>query len=131
MGDENRRDAKRYEVWFPLEVHEDEGRRFVAISHDMSEKGIRVATADPLEAGQTVRLTFTLSGRGGAEQTVEGVILRVEPKGGEPHLWRYQAAIQFDTPHGGIEDLLAELSQELPWATRSNATKSDGSNSDD
>ena len=113
---DNRRDATRYSVWFPLEVREDEDRRVVAITRDMSERGIRIATAERLEIGQSVRLTFTLEATGGTEQTVEGVIVRVEPQGGGPNLWRYQAAIRFDDSHPDLENLLADLADELPWA---------------
>jgi hypothetical protein len=109
----NRRNATRYELWFPLELQAESSIRTVAISHDMSEKGLLVATPHAMAVGAEVRVTFKLPGPVAIEHVLEGVIVRVEqPEAATRDLWRYRVAIEFDERIPGLETVLRVLADD-------------------
>jgi len=110
MVDDKRRSARRFEVWFPLEIESETTTREVAISRDVSQKGILLATPSRVAVGAEVRVKFTLSDPDPVEHEVEGVIVRVERNDQDPHaLWRYKVAVQFDDELPDLENALAIL----------------------
>jgi hypothetical protein len=109
---ENRRNAQRYEVWFPLDVKTERSERTVAITQDVSEKGMLVATPSKLSVGAEVRVSFKLPGPVEIEHVLEGVIVRVEKNDYDRReLWRYRVAIEFDDPLPELETVLKHLSE--------------------
>jgi len=108
MADEIRRGARRFEVWFPIEIESETTDRDVAISKDVSPKGILLATPTRVEVGAEVKIRFTLSSPKPVEHVVEGVIVRVERKHKQAEdIWRYQVAVQFDQEIPELEEALA------------------------
>lgn len=108
---QNRRNAHRYEVWFPLDVQSERSERTVAITQDVSGKGMLVATPSKLSVGSEVRVKFKLPGPVEIEHELEGVIVRVEKNDYDRReLWRYRVAIEFDDPRPELETVLKLLS---------------------
>jgi len=104
------RNARRYDVWFPLEIEAETSDPQIAVSKDVSKKGILVATPSKVAVGADVRVTFKLPGLVPIEHELEGVIVRVDRNEGDPRtMWRYQVAIQFDDAMPGLETALAIL----------------------
>lgn len=113
MSEDERRTAGRYEVWFPMELSGETIHGPIAVSRDLSEKGILVASTDKPEVGADVKVTFRLPGKDKTQYTVEGVIVRVERNREDPKgLWRYQIAVQFDEPRPEFESTLERLCDE-------------------
>jgi hypothetical protein len=106
----NNRGAQRYDVWFPLEIESEMADPQIAVSKDVSKKGILVATPSKVAVGADVRVTFKLPGLVPIEHELEGVIVRVDRNSSDPRaMWRYQVAIQFDDTIPGLETALAIL----------------------
>lgn len=105
MTDE-RRKGERFALWFPMKLDSDDAQVGVAVSRNVSDRGVLMATADDLTVGSTVNVTFQPA-RDAEERTVEGVIVRCEENVDDRDgLWPYRVAVQFDEP-------LTELQTEL------------------
>lgn len=114
MSDDDKRRAARHDVWFPLEIESETTTRQVAVSKDVSQKGILVAMPTKVEVGADVKVTFKLPGLVPIEHELEGVIVRVDRNMDDPRaIWRYQVAIQFDDEMPGLETALSVLKRDL------------------
>lgn len=107
MADERRKHT-RYALWFPVRVLAGDRPEALAVSRDASEVGIRISAATKIEVGERVTLAFSVPPNG-AEQRVEGTILRMEPNTDDPNgLWPFRVTIGFDGPVPGLEELLKD-----------------------
>jgi hypothetical protein len=114
MSGRDKRGAARFDVWFPLEIESETTTRQIAVSKDVSQKGILVAMPSKVEVGAEVKVTFKLPGLVPIEHELEGVIVRVERNADDPKaMWRYQVAIQFDDEMPGLETALTVLKRTL------------------
>lgn len=109
------REKQRFTVWFPMKVHADE-EEGVAVSRNVSEKGILMAAARNLEVGKPITVTFRLSAVDAGERTVVGRIVRCEPNSDDPDgLWPYRVAVQFEEKVDDLENTLRKLANKLPF----------------
>lgn len=89
---EDRRAAPRQEAYISAALETPQGRTTIAITRDISTRGLLLLTRAPLEVGDVVKLTAAV---GEAQHALSGKVVRVEPL--ELHeLWRYKAAIAVD-----------------------------------
>lgn len=102
------RRAQRYTVWLPVRIADlEEG---VAISHNVSGRGMLLVTAATLEVGATVRVVVRIPPDGGKETEIHGHVVRVEPNKDDPDgIWPHQMAVEFDQPVAEVEDALRSL----------------------
>ncbi|MCB9593626.1 MAG: PilZ domain-containing protein [Sandaracinaceae bacterium] len=109
---DDRRASERYPVWFPITVVTDDGEEGTAITYDASVNGILMACAGSLAVGSHVTLKFTLSSEG-SERRVGATIVRAQEQTEDAGPWRYQLAVEYDTPHPDLEGLIkAEAAQD-------------------
>lgn len=109
------REKQRFTVWFPMKV-QAENEEAVAVSRNVSEKGILMASARNLEVGKPITVTFRLSAAEGGERTVVGRIVRCEPNSEDPDgLWPYRVAVEFEEKIEDLETTLQKLSDKLPF----------------
>jgi hypothetical protein len=103
------RRTSRYEVWLPVKVGElADG---MAISHNVSGRGMLLVTARTLEVGASVQVVVSLPPDGETEKHLHGRVVRVEENTDDPHgLWPHRLAVEFDEPVADLEQALAELS---------------------
>ena len=103
---EDRRAAPRQQAHVSAGLETAKGRSTIAITRDISARGLLVLTRAELAVGELVKLTVSLAGGPG---TLSGKVVRVEDL--EDHeLWRYKAAITVDEG----DPVLAQLRATLP-----------------
>jgi hypothetical protein len=103
---EDRRAAPRQQAHVSAGLETAQGRSTIAITRDISTRGLLLLTRAALEVGEVVKLTVALGNGAG---TLAGKVVRVEDL--EDHeLWRYKAAI---TVEDG-DPVLAQLRAALP-----------------
>lgn len=108
---EDRRAAPRQEAYLSAALENAQGRSTIAITRDISTRGLLLLTRLPLAVGEVVKLTATV---GESQHTLSGVVVRVEPF--EAHeLWRHKAAIAVE----GADPALAALHDALTGPSRS------------
>ena len=108
---EERRSAKRFTLWFPLQITGD-GEVIIGISRDISKTGVMmVAAAEPV-IGERVTIMLRLPGDELPEREVIGKIVRVEENADDTEgLWRHKVAVAFTDPLDDLEPLLADVSR--------------------
>lgn len=105
---EERRRAKRYVLWIPVQVTSGPEARMLAVSRNVSWSGVLVIAAAHLEVGAKVTLSLSMPDED--ERTVEGEIVRVEPNEEDPDgLWRHRLAVRFDAPQPELEEAFDRL----------------------
>ncbi len=110
------REKERFTVWFPMKIQPEEDTEAVAVSRNVSGKGVLMASARELETGKPIRVTFRLGGVEEPERTVEGRIVRSEPNSDDPDgLWPYRVAVQFEEPLEDLEAVLRDLAGKQPF----------------
>jgi len=98
---EERRSTPRQEAYVPATLETLQGRQAIAITRDISSKGLSILTRLDLAVGDAVKLTVTLAG---SERTLSGKVVRREEL--ESHeLWRHKLALIVD----GADPVLAQL----------------------
>jgi hypothetical protein len=113
MGEDSR-EKQRFTVWFPMKLETPDEPHGVAVSRNVSGKGLLMATADELDIGKPVTVTFRLSGDA-PERTVQGTIVRSEVNSDDPDgLWPYRVAVQFAETLDELEPTLRDLSEKQP-----------------
>lgn len=106
MGGQERRAHERFVVWFPVSMSDDAGEGF-AVSKNISQTGILVATGDRLEVGAKVQLQFRVLPVDDSPRTLEGTIVRTMTNDEDPHgAWPFKVAIEFAGVAPEIEALL-------------------------
>ena len=76
--------AKRYQVWFPMSFDSPERKDGMAVSRNLSNSGVLMATASELSVGAVVTVTFNLTLKDTSERTVQGRIVRVQTNAADP-----------------------------------------------
>jgi hypothetical protein len=101
MTDE-RRVARRYVLWLPVQVEAGTETRMLAVSRNISWSGALMIAGANLSVGERVSLTLQMPGVA-EDRQLTGEIVRVEPNEEDPDgLWRFRLAVRFDEP---VEDL--------------------------
>lgn len=103
---EDRRAAPRQQAHVSAALETAQGRSTIAITRDISTRGLLLLTRAALEVGEVVKLTVAL---GDGPGTLSGKVVRVEDLDGH-ELWRYKAAITVDDG----DPVLARLHAALP-----------------
>lgn len=102
------RKAQRYTVWLPVRIPELEAG--MAVSHNVSGRGMLVVTATTLEVGANVHVVVNLPPEGVEERELTGKVVRVEANEEDPEgLWPHRVAVEFDEPSAEIERTLTQL----------------------
>ncbi|MBI4705722.1 MAG: PilZ domain-containing protein [Deltaproteobacteria bacterium] len=105
-----RRRARRYTVWFPMQIDGGRSSDRLAVSQNVSATGVLVATAARLEVGERASLTFQMTRQDPKERIVRGRIARVERnQDDEDGMWPYFVAVQFDSPAPDLQPLLQQI----------------------
>ena len=82
-------------------------REHLAISRDVSSRGIQLSAARNLEPGSRVTITFRVLPDDASVRYVEGTVVRVEENSDDPDgLWPLRIAVEFDQE---VPDLEAQL----------------------
>jgi hypothetical protein len=106
---DERRDGQRFHVWFPVQFEAGTRRGRIAVSHDVSARGILLSAATDLEPGAEVSITFRVLPDDPEDRTVRGRVVRVEPNADDPDgLWPLRVAVEFDQPEPDLERQLAD-----------------------
>ncbi len=108
---EDRRAAPRQPAHVSAALETAQGRSTIAITRDISTRGLLLLTRAALEVGELIKLTVAL---GDGPGTLSGKVVRVEALEGH-ELWRYKAAITVD----GGDPVLARLHAALNEPARS------------
>lgn len=109
---EERRKGERLSLWFPMKLDDPKGTEAVAVSRNISERGVLIATASDLAEGTRVTATFRPSPEA-TERQVEGVIVRCEDNDRDPDgLWPFRVAIEFSDPLPDLAEELRTLSED-------------------
>lgn len=86
-----------------------------AVSRNMSQRGLLMATARELDVDGTITLVFRMSLDDPEEHRIQGRIVRSEPNAEDPAgLWPYWVAVEFDEDTPELESLIREASDRLP-----------------
>jgi hypothetical protein len=110
-----RRSDARYALWLPVRV--DALEEGVAVSHNISTRGLLLVTASTVAIGAPISVTFRIPADAPHERTVIGHVIRVERNEADPlGLWPHRMAIQFDEPVPELEPMLEEA--ESPVSIR-------------
>ena len=107
MTDE-RRSAKRHTLWIPVQVKASEEVHMLAVSRNISWKGVLVIVGASVEVGERVQLTLQVPGEDDLE--IGGEIVRSEVNEDDPDgLWRHLLAIRFDREVHSLESAFERL----------------------
>jgi hypothetical protein len=107
---EDRRAAPRQEAYVSAALETPAGRTTIAITRDISARGLLLLTRAALEVGEVVKLTVP---RGDAQETLSGTVVRTEPLDGH-ELWRHKVAITVAEGDPVFAGLHAALSEAKP-----------------
>jgi hypothetical protein len=111
---EERRGAKRYVLWIPVQLTSGTEVQMLAVSRNISFSGALVIAGASLELGQKVELTLTVPG-GPGEKKLIGEIVRVETNEDDPEgLWRYRLAVKFAEEVPELESAFESLEHKAP-----------------
>ena len=107
---EDRRAAPRHEAYVSAALETPEGRSTIAITRDMSARGLLILTRLAVQVGDVVKLRVALDG---AERTLSGKVVRVESL--EAHeLWRQKVALAVEGDDPTLAQLEAKLAEDKP-----------------
>jgi hypothetical protein len=104
-----RRDGDRYQAWFPVQFTAGTLRDHLAVSRDVSSRGIQLSAATDLEPGSRVTISFRVMPDDEEVRFVEGKVVRVEDNTDDPDgLWPLRIAVEFDEPIPDLDKQLAK-----------------------
>jgi hypothetical protein len=93
---EERRGARRYVLWIPVQVKSGPDIQLLAVSRNVSGSGALLIAGASLDVGGRVELTLSVPGAP-EDRQLGGEIVRVETNEDDPDgLWRYRLAVRFD-----------------------------------
>jgi len=102
-----RRSDERYALWLPVRV--EALKEGMAVSHNISRRGLLMVTASTVEVGALISVTFRIPPDAPEERTVVGHVIRVERNEADPMgLWPHRMAVRFDEPVPELVPLLEE-----------------------
>ncbi len=108
MSDE-RRGARRYVLWIPVQLKSGPDVQMLAVSRNVSGSGALLIVGASLELGERVELSLQLPGSA-EERRLGGEIVRVETNEDDPDgLWRYRIAVRFDDEVSDLEPMFEAL----------------------
>lgn len=106
---EERRAARRYVLWIPVQVQNGPEVQMLAVSRNISWSGALMIAGASLELGEKVHLTLQMPGSAD-ERRLDGEIVRVEENEEDPDgLWRYRIAVRFEQPVPDLEPAFEQL----------------------
>jgi hypothetical protein len=106
---EERRKEERFVATFPVAFETDAGWVFLTFSCNASRSGLLVMTADALEVGEAVTITYKPRGPEGPKEQASGTIVRIDDNSGpDKERWPYLAGVAFPEGIPEIEQLVAE-----------------------
>lgn len=112
-----RRASERYAVWVPVQFGLGERPPELAVSYDISDSGIRISVAKPLEVGSEITVTFKMMPDDTVERTARGRIVRVDRNTDDPYgLWPYRMAVAFEHPLPELESALKRAIEDRDQA---------------
>ena len=86
-----------------------------AVSRNISQTGLLMATARKLDLGASVKLVFRVSLDDETEHELIGRIVRSEQNSDDPNgLWPYWVAVEFEEAAPELEPLIQEASERTP-----------------
>ena len=107
-----RRDGDRYQAWFPVQFTAGALKDHLAISRDVSSRGIQLSAATDLEPGSHVTISFRVLPDDEELCFVEGTVVRVEGNTDDPDgLWPLRIAVEFDQPVPDLDRQLAAAAE--------------------
>ncbi|HET7502390.1 MAG TPA: PilZ domain-containing protein [Kofleriaceae bacterium] len=102
---EDRRTAPREEAYLSAALETSQGSQTIAITHDISSKGLLLLTRVALALGEVVKLTVVIDGE---QHVLSGAVVRVDVLESS-ELWHHKLALSVD----GAEPVLARLHARL------------------
>ena len=103
---EDRRRGLRHRTWCIVNLENDAGGEWLAMSRNMSMSGVLLATAAKLDVDERVRLRFKVTPTAEDEQECTGRVVRweadVEDRSG---MWPHHVAIEFDDLYPEVDPL--------------------------
>ena len=107
----DRRERERYRIWLPLQVRSTAGET-LAVTYDVSEKGVAMLVAEPIPIGAKVTVTFEVPGDPPQTRTGSGQVVRAGPNRDDPHgLWPHRLAVELDEAMEAFEAELKEIAR--------------------
>lgn len=106
---EERRGARRYALWIPIQLTSGPDVQMLAVSRNISGSGALMIAGASVDVRQKVELTLQLPGSS-EERHLSAEIVRLEPNEEDPDgLWRHRIAVRFDEPVDDLEPTFAAL----------------------
>ncbi|MCC6525763.1 MAG: PilZ domain-containing protein [Polyangiaceae bacterium] len=104
-----KRHFQRYRLWLPARIDAGAGQVQLAVGHDLSKGGVSLVTAEKLEVGVEVTVTFALPPDGAVERSVRARIVRVEANEDDPEgFWPFRVSVEFLVEDATVDELLRE-----------------------
>ena len=105
---EERRGARRYVLWIPVQLTNGPDVQMLAVSRNISWSGALMIAGASLEVGEKVAMKLQVPGEDDRDLTAE--IVRVEPNEEDPDgLWRHRLAVRFDQDVSDLEPAFERL----------------------
>ena len=83
----------------------------LAISYDVSAKGLLLASPATLEVGDAIDVTFAVPGSEDEERSIKGTVVRVSKNEADPDgMWPNRLAVEFEEPIEDLGDVLKATS---------------------
>jgi hypothetical protein len=112
MDDERRR-AKRYTLWFPLEFAVEPGEWRLVVARNVSVSGALVVSVIDWTIGSTVTVRFTPPGEAQMRE-LTGTVVRAEHNDEDSEgVWKHRLAIAFDRTIPELEDVLERVADSF------------------
>lgn len=104
---EDRRESPRQVAALPAQIETDAGRFTIAVTKDVSERGLLVMSHQPLAVGTGVTIHLNV---GGTQYVVTGKVVRQETLANEAAaMWRSRSAVAVDTTDSDIAAIFAAV----------------------
>ncbi len=101
-------------MWLPLRLRW-EGGETLAVTYDVSDKGVLALAATAVAVGALLTVTFDVPGDPPHERTGAGRVVRAGPNEDDPHgLWPFRVAVALDAPLEAFAVELQSLARTHP-----------------
>jgi hypothetical protein len=109
-----RREQKRYRIWLPVKLRTERGEG-LAVTYDISDKGVLMLAAEGVPVGARVTATFDVPGEPPIVRTVTGAVVRAELNKDDPHgLWPHRIAVVFEEPMEAFRSEIEAFARSSP-----------------
>jgi PilZ domain-containing protein len=111
MSNDDRRRAKRYALWFPLEVASEPGEWRLVVTRNISTTGALMVSVIDWSVGSNVTVRMQPPGETDVRE-LHGTIVRAE-ENDESHdgLWSHRVALRFDAEVPELEAILERVTE--------------------